>query len=250
MSSQQYLSYEEILKKCEMLNEEYEINDEYFSKIVDELLDSSRSANEVVMDGFQRLLEQVNNEMANMEAFMDVKESCFMGCAFCCYFPIIITGVEAKSMKRIIDQWPEERREKIMKHLENYFDKYEKEIEHVTSIDRENDPKFKQKYIAAQVPCPMLNTETNMCMAYEVRPIPCRTYVNYSDPQVCADNYMPKETFSYEFLYEFYMGALNEILQELYENGEETFVDYPSDVWQYDYLVNWLREWISDEKHA
>lgn len=242
-----YLSYDEILQKCNLLNEQYEINEEYFSNIVDQLLASDRSADEVVMDGFQQLLEQVNREMDKMENFMDVKASCFMGCTFCCYFPIIITGVEAKTMKHVIDRWPEERRERIMNHLQNYFEEYKEQIEQVTAIDRENDPKFKQKYIASQVPCPMLNTETKKCMAYEVRPIPCRTYVNYSDPNVCAENHMPKETFSYEFLYEFYMGALNEILQELYENGEETFVDYPTDVWQYDYLANWVKDWVAEK---
>ncbi|KGP74414.1 YkgJ family cysteine cluster protein [Pontibacillus yanchengensis] len=247
MQPQSYLSYEEILQKIELLNAQYEINDEYFSSIVDQLLASDKDANEIVMEGFQLMLEQVNREMAKMENFMDVTASCFMGCAFCCYFPIIITGMEAKTMTRIMESWPKDRKDKIVNHLQQYFEKYEKEVEQVTSLDRD-DPKFKQNYIASQVPCPMLDTETNMCMAYEIRPIPCRTYVNYADPQVCADNYMPKETISYEFLYDFYMGALNEIMQELYENGEEAFVEYPSDVWNYDFLANWLKDWVQGEQ--
>ncbi|MFC0523574.1 YkgJ family cysteine cluster protein [Pontibacillus salicampi] len=242
-----YLTYEEILKKIELINDQYEINEEYFGTIVDQLLSSNLSGDEIIKEGFQQMLEQVNKEMEKMESFMDVKATCFMGCAFCCYFPIIITGMEAKSITRIIETWPEERREKIVQHLRNYFQTYEKEVEQVTSIDRENDPNFKQKYIAAQVPCPFLNLETNTCMAYEVRPIPCRTYVNYADPEVCATNHMPKETISYEFLYDFYIGALNEILQELYEGGEETYVDYPSDLWSYDYLANWLKDWVQEE---
>ncbi len=248
--SSEYLSYQEILRKCDLLNEQYELNDEYFGNIVDQLLASDRSANEVIMDGFQQLLQQVSEEMSKMEGFMGAKASCFMGCAFCCYFPIIITELEAKTMKRIIDGWPEERKQRIMNHLEQYLSTYKDEIEHVTSLDRENDPDFKRKYIASQVPCPMLDTETNMCMAYEIRPIPCRTYVNYSDPKVCAETYLPKETFSYEFLYEFYMGALNEILQELYEDGEPNFIDYPNDVWQYDYLANWVKDWVSSEQNG
>lgn len=248
MTSQHYLSYEDILKRIELLNEQYELNDRYFASITDQLLASERSADEIIMDGFQQFLQQVNEEMSNMEQFMDVKASCFMGCAFCCYFPIIITELEAKTMKRIIDHWPAERKQRIMDHLEKWQANYKEEIEHVTSIDHENDPEFKKKYIASQVPCPMLDTESNMCMAYEIRPIPCRTYVNYADPKVCADNYMPKETISYEFLYDFYMGSLNEVLQELYEDGEEMFVDYPSDVWNYDYLANWAKEWLKEEQ--
>lgn len=243
---QSYVTYEEILHKCELLNDEYEINEEFFHNIIDELLESDQPANKVIMDGFQYLLEQVNKEIGKMEKHMDVTPSCFKGCAFCCYFPIIITELEAKTMKQIIDHWPAERKEKITNHLQQYFQTYQKEVAEVTSLDRENDPDFKKKYIGAQVPCPMLDTETNMCLAYEIRPIPCRTYLNYSDPKVCEQNLMPKETFSYEFLYEFYMGALNEMVQELYENGEELFVDYPSDVWNYDYLANWLKDWIKE----
>ncbi|WP_231572077.1 YkgJ family cysteine cluster protein [Pontibacillus halophilus] len=249
MIIQSYLSYPEILKKCELLNEQYEINQHYFDHIVEDLLSSDRPTNEVIMAGFHRLLEQVNEEMANMEDFMDVKASCFMGCAFCCYFPIIITQAESSMMKRAIDQWPKERKEKLMKHLEQYYATYGEEVERITALDQE-DPAFKKKYIASQVPCPMLDPETNLCMAYEIRPIPCRTYVNYSDPKVCANNHMPKETLSFEFLYEFYMGGLNEIMQELYENGEDMLVDYPSDMWQYDFLANWAKDWLREEESS
>lgn len=89
----------------------------------------------------------------------------------------------------------------------------------------------------------MLDPETQLCMAYEVRPIPCRTYLNYSDPKVCAENHMPKEPFSYEFLYTYYFGAINELVQALYENGEDVFVDYPSDAWSYDYLPAWVKSY-------
>ncbi|KGX88177.1 YkgJ family cysteine cluster protein [Pontibacillus litoralis] len=241
--TQAYISYGTLLQRIELLNTQYEINEEYFATIVDQLLASDLSANEVVMEGFRQMLEQVNREMAKMESFMDVKPTCFMGCAYCCYFPIIITEMEAKSMMSIMSTWPEQRQQRVKSHLQQYFKTYAKEVEKVTSIDRENDPDFKQKYIAHQVPCPFLDTHTNQCIAYEVRPIPCRTYVNYVDPQVCAHTHMPKETISYEFLYEFYMGGLNEILQELYEGGEEMYVDYPSDVWNYNYLANWLKDW-------
>ncbi|MEK4166079.1 MULTISPECIES: YkgJ family cysteine cluster protein [Anoxybacillus] len=59
-----------------------------------------------------------------------------------------------------------------------------------------------------QLPCIFLNRETNTCFVYEVRPMPCRTYLNYCSPNVCAESYMPDEPFSYEFLYEFYIYKL------------------------------------------
>lgn len=79
-------------------------------------------------------------------------------------------------------------------------------------------------------------------MIYEVRPLPCRTYVNYTNPKVCADNILPKETISYEFLYQEYMGAINELLQYLYENDKIENIGYPEDLYQEDLLINWMKK--------
>ncbi|UOQ47660.1 YkgJ family cysteine cluster protein [Gracilibacillus caseinilyticus] len=86
----------------------------------------------------------------------------------------------------------------------------------------------------------MLDTESNQCLAYEIRPLPCRTYVNYTDPAVCKNNEMPKETISYEFLYQEYMGAFNELLQYLYAEEDTAMVQYPDDLYQEDLLINWM----------
>lgn len=58
---------------------------------------------------------------------------------------------------------------------------------------------------------------------------------------------MPKEPFSYEFLYSFYFSSINELIQALYENGEDVFVDYPMDAWQYDYLPAWIQKYKEGE---
>lgn len=239
---EKFLSYQEILKKCDLLNEDYQINEAYFFDIIDKIYQGDHSTDEVVKEGFQQLLKQVDVEINKMEAHVDMKPTCFKGCAFCCYFPIIVTKLEAKTMIRTIQDWPAERKNKIVAHLEQYFEKYEGSLAELMELDFEDNPDLKYKYISKQVPCPMLDTETNTCIAYEIRPIPCRTYLNYADPKVCATNLVPKEPFSYEFLYEFYMGALNELFQALYEDGEELFVEYPEDVWAYNYLPAWLKE--------
>ncbi|MGF7125402.1 Fe-S-cluster containining protein [Natronobacillus azotifigens] len=87
----------------------------------------------------------------------------------------------------------------------------------------------------------MLDTKTNQCLAYEVRPIPCRTYVNYTDSVVCQKNAMPKETVSFDFLYYSYFEAFNDFLTWLYEDGDTGIVEYPDDIYKQDYLVHWLR---------
>ncbi|MRG87434.1 YkgJ family cysteine cluster protein [Salinibacillus xinjiangensis] len=246
---EKFLSFEEIQHKCEQLNEVYQIDGEKFYQVVENWAERNTSTEEKMVNSFKELLQVVSDEIGRMEEKVEMKPTCQMGCAFCCYFPIIVNGMEAKLMKKAIEDFPEERRKGIQSHLKQYFERYGEQLNEITAYDFEEDPDFKKKYILNQVPCPMLNTETNQCMAYEIRPIPCRTYVNYTDPKVCETNVMPEETISFEFLYSEYMGALNEFVQYLYEEGDTAFVEYPDDVFAYDYLPNWLKSWV-DQKPA
>ncbi|WP_010651262.1 YkgJ family cysteine cluster protein [Oceanobacillus massiliensis] len=237
---EQFLSYKEIQAKCEHLNTIYEIDEEKFYEVVEHWADQETAIETKLLASFSGLLQVVSNEIVRMEDVLDMKPSCRMGCAFCCYFPIIVNEMEAKLMKKAIEEFPEDRRGRMREHLAGYYDKYGDRLEQLNGIDFAADQDFKKKYITSQVPCVMLDTKTNQCMAYEIRPIPCRTYMNYADPKVCEENNMPKETVSFEFLYEQYMGALNEFLQFLYEGGDTGFIDYPNDVYKTDYLVNWF----------
>lgn len=239
-----YLFYVEMGKRVQKLHEHYEIDSDSFYEIADHVLKKGVPSAEKIMLAFQQLLQKVNDEISQMEKVMDVKPSCQMGCAFCCYFPIIINRMEGKLIQQAIERMDEERKNQLLKHLKNYFGQYGKKLKELTSLDFENDERFKQKYIARQVPCPLLDPVTNTCLAYEVRPIPCRTYLNYTHPSVCSENFMPKETISYEFLYDDYMGALNELIQQMYEEGDTAFIDYPEDAFAYDYLPVWLEPWV------
>ncbi|WP_347861360.1 YkgJ family cysteine cluster protein [Salimicrobium sp. PL1-032A] len=241
-----YMTYDEILKKSETLNESYELDVSIFEDVVDELLNSEKDTDSVVLEGFRRLLQSVDGTMENIDTFLDMKPNCFMGCAFCCYFPIRVSKMEAKLFFQSIEHMSSERKEDIFRHWEAYYEKFPQKVETALDIDPE-DPDMKWKYKQLNLPCPMLNEETQLCMAYEVRPVPCRTYVNYSDPTVCATQHMPKETVSYDFLYTFYFQAMNELLQALYENGEELSVEYPMDAWSYDYLPGWIRQYREGE---
>ncbi|WP_186578798.1 YkgJ family cysteine cluster protein [Aquibacillus kalidii] len=243
-----FLTYEEIVSKCEKLNDIYEIEEDKFYRIVENWSDRDVSTDSKLLATYKELLQVVSNEVESMEQAVEMSPTCRLGCAFCCYFPIIINGMEAKLIKEAISHFPKSREEGIKQHLANYYDKYSDEIEQITRLDFENDPDFKYKYKKSNIPCPMLNTETNQCMAYELRPIPCRTYVNYTNPKICEEEVMPKETISYEFLYSEYMGALNEFLQFLYEEGDTSFIEYPNDVYEEDYLANWLKELVIIEK--
>lgn len=243
-----YISYKNMEKRVQKLNDHYEMDSDSFYKIADQVLEQDIPAADKLMHAFQKLLRKVNDEISQMENVMDVKPSCQMGCAFCCYFPIIVNRMEAKLIEQAIENMDEDRRNNLKNHLKEYFAKYEEELKQLTALDFETDEHFKRKYIARQVPCPMLDTNTNTCLAYEVRPIPCRTYLNYNNPKVCRDNLMPIETISYEFLYDDYMGTLNELLQVMFEEGDTAFVNYPEDAFAYDYLPVWLEQWVKGDQ--
>ncbi|MFG6149825.1 YkgJ family cysteine cluster protein [Halobacillus sp. B23F22_1] len=237
-----YLRQEEIVEKSNKINETYELDPQVFDNIVDELLNSENDTEEVILEGFQRLLTEVNHEIGRMEQHVDMTPSCFKGCAFCCYFPIIVSKMEAKMLFRSIENFSQERKERIYDHWGNYYASQSHKLNQALALDH-TDEDVKLDYKKLNLPCPMLDPTTHACMAYEVRPVPCRTYLNYSDPKVCAEKHLPEEPFSYEFLYDSYFGAVNELIQVLYENGEDLFVDYPADAWSYDFLPAWIQKW-------
>ncbi|WP_152654646.1 YkgJ family cysteine cluster protein [Oceanobacillus sp. CFH 90083] len=238
-----FLTYEEILLKCEEINTTYEINQKRFDKIVDCILDNEEiSADHKIAEAFAQLLKAVSEEISEMETTAELVPTCQMGCAFCCYFPIVTNKMEAALIKDAISKMPADRRHFIENHLVQYYQTYEEKVERLGRIDWASDSDAKYRYKKENLPCPFLNLETNACMIYEVRPLPCRTYVNYTDPKVCSANVMPKETISYEFLYQEYMGAINELLQYLYENEKIEKIDYPGDLYQEDLLINWMKK--------
>ncbi len=244
---EKYLSYEEIQNRCGKLHEKYQIEEERFYRVVEIWAESHMSTEGKLIGSFLELLEVVSEEMGTIQNNLGMETSCRMGCAFCCYYPIIVNKMEAKLMKQTIASFPEQRRKKLYAHIDSYFQKYSKQLEELSAIETETDQEFKLAYREKQLPCVMLDTKTNQCMAYEIRPIPCRTYVNFADPKVCQQNIMPKETVSFEFLYGEYMGALNEFLQYLYEEEGTAFVDYPDDLYAQDYLFNWLKDYRLDD---
>ncbi|MFC7322838.1 YkgJ family cysteine cluster protein [Halobacillus campisalis] len=245
---ERYLKHQEIIEKSTKINQSYELDPRFFDDIVDELLNSELDTEDVILNGFQRLLSEVDQEIGRMEQFSNMEASCFKGCAFCCYFPIITSEMEAKMLFQSIKNFPQKRKQAIYDHWDRYFKDQKNKLKQALSMDY-TDESTKLDYKKLNMPCPMLDPTTQACMAYEVRPIPCRTYLNYSDPQVCAENHLPKEPFSYEFLYDYYFGAVNELVQVLYENGEELFIDYPSDAWSYDYLPAWVQKWREGTLH-
>jgi uncharacterized protein len=242
-----FKSFEEMKQICEEINASHIPDGSRFDEAIDDILsDEESTADEVVANAYRHLLQTVDAEIETIEGKMKLSPTCRKGCAHCCYFPIIVTRLEAKLIWETMKQTMGEvaARQKITTYVENYKDK----LSEITSLDFRTDADFKYKYISAQLPCPLLDTETNTCVTYDVRPIPCRTYLNYANPQVCADDLVPKEPFSYEFLYRYYMDGLHEVIEALLYGGEEVSFNYPFDLMEYDYLPNLLQEELKNEQ--
>jgi uncharacterized protein len=242
---EKYLTYEDMVEICRKINERYLPDDEVFMEAVDDLLEqyNGEGPKQFMLKVFKHLLKLVDSQIQQIEQKVQVRPTCDKGCAYCCYFPIITTKLEAKLIMAYIDSLPAKKHEEILKHLAAYFQANQKKLQKMCSIDFDEDVQFKEKYIAGQLPCPFLDLQTNTCKVYEVRPVPCRTYLNYCNPNVCAQSYIPDEPFSYEFFYDYYMQALNELIQELlYNEDEELGFDYPDDMFTFDYLPNFLRQ--------
>jgi Fe-S-cluster containining protein len=237
------LTYEQIVQVCQKINERYLPDEEAFLQTVHERLSGNTPS---MLNMFQTLLAAVDDEIQKIEQQVEIKPTCAKGCAYCCYFPIIVTEAEAKLMMEYVHQLPFKEREKIVQHLKRYFNEFESKIEEVSLLDWEEET-FKEEYMASQLPCPFLDRQTNTCYVYGVRPIPCRTYLNYGHPQVCAQSYIPKEPFSYEFFYEYYMNALHDFVQEQISNGKDVGLNYPDDLFIFDYLPIWLKNFFEND---
>lgn len=236
------LNYEQVRKKCDEISETYDINEDLFYEVIEDWDETEKPIDDKLKGVFQGLLKIVSNEISTMEDKVSLQPTCQMGCAFCCYFPIIITKLEAKLLQMSMNNFDSEQKEKLYHHIDQYFSKYKHILEQVPDNMEEDIHDVKLAYKKLQLPCVMLDTKTNQCMAYEIRPIPCRTYMSYSDPLLCKENLLPKETVSFEFLYEPYISALNEFIQWAYEDGDTGEITYPNDLYETDYLFNWMNK--------
>lgn len=229
-----YKTFEQMSAICERINKELIPDGTRFEEALDELLelDASNAAEEL-STAYLHLLHVVDMEIEQIEQKTDIIPSCAKGCAHCCYFPIVLTPLEAKLILAYIDGLPEEDSNRIVRHLHTYLSSYQTTLEKLKQLTYETE-EDKRIYKSFHLPCPLLDPESQSCLAYEARPIPCRTYLNYSHPDVCSIELLPKEPFSYAFLGEYYMQALHEYIQILLMDGEdeETLgVCYPDDAW-------------------
>ncbi|MET3505361.1 YkgJ family cysteine cluster protein [Halalkalibacter oceani] len=240
------LTIDEIKQVAAKINKRTYDYEAPFLQKVDQILDQSegKHVETVLNEAFTGLLAQVDREIEEMESELGVRPSCALGCDHCCYFPIIVTRLEVKLMLKVIKGWPAERRQRMAAQIDGYLTTYQAELAELVELDFRENPAFKERYKQKNLPCIMLDQETRTCMAYEIRPIPCRTYLNYASPHVCQESHVPAEPLSYEFLYPFYVGGMAEVLAEILEVVEDSALgfSYPQDAAEVHYLPLLLQE--------
>lgn len=237
-----FLTINDMEKICEEINEKHIPDDSRFMQAINDQFAEFGDANrdQFVSSAFKRMLSVLDKEIKKIEKKVNINATCEKGCSHCCYFPIILTKMEAKLIVQYIQQLPKLKKEELVTHLEQYY--RNEDLTMVYNIDFKTDQQYKGKYITKQVPCPLLDKQTNSCLAYEVRPIACRTHYNYCNPQVCSTEPIPDEVFSYEFLYEYYIYALVNTVQDVILDSKDDPINLPTDVYEADYLPRLLEE--------
>ena len=131
---------------------------------------------------YRQLLEKVNETTDQLNAKHAQYLTCEKGCDHCCGHLMTFYPVEIGHMARAIAHMKPQRREAIIDHLKDF-------------AARKQD-----------APCPLLGDD-GLCMAYEARPVLCRTHgllLNIATEangleikRSCQLNYTNKETSSF-----------------------------------------------------
>jgi Fe-S-cluster containining protein len=177
----------------------------YHDKIVQHLqmLESSDSSccSTAFKNTFQEiysLFETYQNTVINNSSY---RKTCRRGCAYCCFhwvedvnsFEAEIISEYLKShaphkIDTIILQCKEDQQ--ILENIESLtIDKLHKnnEIPEIDQFDL-----ALSVFYQMQRPCPLL-LETGACSIYSIRPLTCRIYMSFSEPEFCHPNYQDDE---------------------------------------------------------
>lgn len=96
--------------------------------------------------------------------------TCSKGCHHCCYNPLLLSILEGISIYR----WLAENR--MWSHTLKA--KFEAHNEAVLALTPE-------VWVLSQIPCPLLDVDKGLCVAYESRPLACRVTASTGDPHFC-----------------------------------------------------------------
>lgn len=125
------------------------------------------------------LVRQVANTSKTSLKVLNSNPSCKPGCSHCCNRLIYITLAEAFVIQ------------KYLKSQKKWNTVLERAVE-MEPLSRKVDS---ITWFMMKQECPVLNPETKMCEAYEVRPPACSTHFVSSDPSSCDPWSMDQQNF-------------------------------------------------------
>lgn len=142
------------------------------------------------------ILHMVDRYQQEIAAFSHVQPACAAGCAACCnHWVEDVNSFEAEIIADHIRRCFPERVSRIVRQCRDD----EKRLERLDEIVQESmaalGPRSRRasadpvdtllaQFYRLGIPCPLL--DNSKCLAYRVRPLTCRMYVNFSDSSRCA----------------------------------------------------------------
>ncbi len=116
-------------------------------------------------------------DVAMANGTKEMKISCKVGCAGCCHLLTLISLPEGVAIAEhfLADVT---RRTLIPLLMQSFFG----QLKH---LDGESYANIRDTYFRKKVPCSFLDTTTNRCTIYSVRPSACRYHMVVSDPAAC-----------------------------------------------------------------
>lgn len=107
-----------------------------------------------------------------------VKISCKVGCASCCYLLTLATLPEGIA---IAEHFLSDVQRRNM--IPDLMRKFWEQLQH---IEAKGVRTIRDGYFRKKVPCTFLDTVTNRCTIYSVRPEACRYHAVVTDPELCS----------------------------------------------------------------
>lgn len=138
---------------------------------------------------FRSLSDAVVDATINALRDHDSDVSCKKGCGACCRQMVLISEVEARAIRILIEALPAPRRTEIMTR----FAEARRRLVEANLLERLLSPerwtpdeytKLAGRYFREGIACPFLEDES--CSIYTERPVTCREYLVTSPPEHCA----------------------------------------------------------------
>jgi Fe-S-cluster containining protein len=115
--------------------------------------------------------------------------SCKKGCGACCRQPVPIAEVEARDLRRVVEEMPEPRRSEVRARFAAARQRLVESgmLERLERRGQWNDGEGRQvglDYFSLGIACPFLEEES--CSIHPQRPVACREYLVTSPAEECA----------------------------------------------------------------